>query len=84
LKTRDRLHCENVSFTLGASAAAPRGHPVIVNLGYDRATGQLVEVAFCEAGKLGHGLHLLLAELGIKLSRCIQRRDPDTGAPTNL
>lgn len=68
---------ENVSFLIGETADH-EGHPITVNLGRDE-TGQLVELAYCEAGKIGHGLHLLLAELGIKTSRAIQHRNPDTG-----
>jgi len=78
-RTANRLKAENVAFTIGETESH-KGHPLIVNFGYDPKTGRLVEVAFCEAGKCGHGLHLLLAELGIKTSRALQGRDPETGA----
>jgi hypothetical protein len=77
-KTPRRLRAENVSFAIGIDGRAD--HWVTVNLGYDPVTGALVEVAFCEGGKIGHGLHLLLNDLGIKLSRAIQRRSPDDGS----
>ena len=72
MKTCARLGADNVSFTIGGD------HQVTVNLGYG-PDGRVVEIAFCEAGKVGHGLHLLLAELGLKTSRAIQGRDPETG-----
>lgn len=75
-----RLACESVSFRLGACEKSV-GHPITVNLGYDN--GRLVEIAFCEAGKIGHGLQLIFAELGLRLSRAIQHRDPETGAPVS-
>ena len=75
-KTPRRLRAENVSFTIGIDGRAD--HLITVNLGYDKS-GDLCEIAFCEAGKIGHGLHLLLSDLGVKLSRVIQRRDPETG-----
>ncbi len=72
MKPPGRIECENLSFTLGASEMRPEGHAITVNLGY--LDGHLIEVAFCEAGTIGEGVHLLLAELGIKLSRAIQGR----------
>lgn len=77
-KTKTRLIAENYSFTLG-DGENHRGHQIIANLGYDPGTGKLVEIAFSEAGKVGHGVQLLLSELGIKLSRVLQQRHPDTG-----
>ncbi len=37
------------------------------------------EVVFSRRGKSGHGLDLMLTQLGIAISRALQRRDPDTG-----
>lgn len=78
-KPKARLLAENHAFTLG-DGENHRGHQVIVNLGYCPETGKLVEIAFSEAGKVGHGVQILLSELGIKLSRVFQQRHPDTGA----
>ncbi len=41
------------------------------------------EVVFSRRGKPGHGLDLMLTQLGIAISRAIQRRDPDTGVPVD-
>ena len=49
-----------------------------VCLAYDRE-GVLRELNIVSRGKIGHGLDLALHDLGIKLSRAIQGRDPDTG-----
>jgi hypothetical protein len=58
------------------------GHTFDVSLAYDPEDGyRLREVVFVGRGKIGHGLDLLLHDLGIKLSRVIQGRNPDTGAP---
>jgi hypothetical protein len=39
----------------------------------------LREINFVGRGKIGHGVDAMLHELGIKLSRAIQGRNPDTG-----
>ena len=77
-----RLNGETVSLVLAipASDGKMAQHPLDVSLMYDKA-GTLREVVFVGRGKIGHGLDLLLHDLGIKLSRAIQGRDPDTGAP---
>ena len=77
-KPPNRLRANSISFTLGADGTSD-GHPVTGNLGIHPDTGQIVELAFCEAGKIGLGLHLLFAELGLKISRILQGRDPETG-----
>ena len=41
--------------------------------------GTLHEIAFGGRGKIGQGMDLLLRDLGIKVSRAIQGRNPDTG-----
>ena len=72
-KPPNRMICDNVSFTIGGE------HKIVTNIGRDGETGTIIEIAFCEAGKIGQGIHLLLSELGLKLSRVIQNRDPETG-----
>lgn len=81
--THQRLYSETVSLTLelptpaGEKAAT---HDLAVCLAYD-ASGALREINMVSRGKIGHGLDLLLHDLGIKLSRAIQSRHPDTGEP---
>lgn len=74
MKPPNRMFSETVSFLLGGQ------HSVSINIGRSGATGEVVEIAICEGGKLGTHLQLLLAELGLKISRAIQFRDPETGA----
>jgi hypothetical protein len=75
-----RIEAETVSLTLKVPAADGKlaTHLLEVSLAYG-ADGRLREVVFVGRGKVGHGLDLLLHDLGIKLSRAIQGRDPDTG-----
>jgi hypothetical protein len=74
-----RLRSETVTFHLNAgSPEAPALHVFDVQLAFAQ-NGVLREVAFVTRGKIGHGLDLLFQDLGIKLSRAIQGRDPDTG-----
>jgi hypothetical protein len=40
------------------------------------------EVAFGHRGKSGQGFDQVLVQLGIQISRALQRRDPETGKPT--
>lgn len=77
-KADRRLPCETCSFTIGSSETSI-GHRITVNIAYESLSGPVTEIAFVERGKSGHGLDQLLAELGIKLSRALQGRDPDTG-----
>jgi hypothetical protein len=79
--TEPRLPAENVSMTLEVPTAngdEPAHHHLDVSLAY-LPNGMLYEIAFTGRGKAGHGLDPLLSDLGIKLSRAIQGRDPDTG-----
>ena len=76
----DRLPSETFSLTLLWDAGG-RAHELDVSLVYARIGGPLHEIVFVGRGKIGHGLDLMLHELGIKLSRAIQGRDPATGAP---
>ena len=55
-------------------------HSLEVTLSYDHNL-ILRELNFVGRGKIGHGLDLLLLDLGIKISRAIQNRDPDSGNP---
>lgn len=55
------------------------GHELEVSLAYHPTTWELHEIVFVGRGKIGHGLDLILQDLGIKLSRIIQGRDPETG-----
>lgn len=61
------------------AAGEAKGHELEVSLAYHPKTKELHEVAFVGRGKIGHGLDLILQDLGIKLSRIIQGRDPETG-----
>jgi hypothetical protein len=67
-----RLRCENVDLDLEIGNGL---HHLTVALAYDRL-GILREVNFVGRGKIGHGVDAMLHELGIKLSRAIQGRDP--------
>lgn len=79
----NRLASVTVPMTLGAGDGGA-GHVLAVSLAYARVTpdglADLREVAFVTRGKIGHGMDDMLTELGIKLSRAIQGRDPETGA----
>lgn len=50
-------------------------HEIAVSLAY-LPDGRLNDVIFVTRGKSGHGIDLLLSDLGIQLSRAIQGRDP--------
>jgi hypothetical protein len=70
-----RLASETVGLKLQVGAGE---HHLDVSLAYDK-NDRLRELVFVSRGKIGSGLDLLLHDLGIKLSRAIQGRDPDTG-----
>lgn len=79
-----RLPSEVVAIRLGGvpdAAGETLGHELAVALAWHPDTGALQEIAFVGRGKSGQGLDLLLAELGVKLTRAIQGRDPETGVP---
>lgn len=80
-KPEKRLRSETVTFHLNAAPAdeEPKLHIFDVQLAYNW-TGSIREIAFVSRGKIGHGLDILFSDLGIKLSRAIQGRNPDTGA----
>ena len=77
-KAKDRLPAVTVPITIGAREGNA-GHRLTVSFAYDPETTLLREVVFVGRGKSGHGLDDMLKELGIKLSRAIQGRDPETG-----
>lgn len=79
--TEPRLDAINASMTLEVPTSngdAPAHHHLDVSLAY-LPNGTLYEIAFTGRGKVGHGLDLILSDLGVKLSRAIQGRNPDTG-----
>jgi len=76
LNPHRRLRSETTDLTLRLGKGG--AHRLSVSFAYDGA-GILREIAFVGRGKIGHGLDDMLRELGIQLSRAIQRRDPDTG-----
>lgn len=79
MKPERRLRSETVSIDLDAGpdpAGAPAIHRFDVSLAYGE-NGILREVVFVGRGKVGHGIDLLFHDLGIKLSRAIQGRDPN-------
>lgn len=73
-----RLGCYTFDLALPVGQGV---HALKVSLAYDELTGELRELAFVSRGKSGTGLDHLLTELGIRLSRAIQQRDPETGSP---
>ena len=73
MKVANRIPSTTWDVTIG------EGHHLKVSLAYDKDTGTLREVVFVGRGKSGHGLDDMLSELGIKLSRIIQGRDPESG-----
>jgi hypothetical protein len=75
-----RLDCRSVDFDLCAGPSNEATHRMTVCLAYDDK-GILRELNIVSRGKIGQGLDLALHDLGIKLSRAIQDRDPDTGDP---
>lgn len=75
-----RLRGETVSMTLEVPAANGEvaRHRLDMNMAY-APDGNLHEISFGGRGKIGQGMDLLLSDLGIKISRALQGRDPDTG-----
>ena len=73
MKPSNRLRSVTTEITIGG------GHTLAVSLAYDNETDLLREVVFVGRGKIGQGLDMMLHDLGIKLSRAIQGRDPETG-----
>jgi len=72
------------TFTIPLKISSPDGEPrkpsvIDVSLAY--RDGKLHELVFVGRGKIGSGIDLMFHDLGIQLSRAIQGRDPETGAP---
>jgi hypothetical protein len=72
LNPHRRLNCNLIDLDLEIGNGV---HHLTVALAYD-GSGVLREVNFVGRGKIGHGVDAMLHELGIKLSRAIQGRDP--------
>ena len=74
-----RLPGETLHLTLDLDTGK---HELDVSLIYDPAQSyRLRELVFVSRGKIGQGMDLLLHDLGIKISRALQGRNPDTGDP---
>lgn len=73
MKAANRIPSTTWDVTIG------EGHHLKISLAYEKDGGALREVVFVGRGKSGHGLDDMLSELGIKLSRIIQGRDPESG-----
>lgn len=76
-KEHNRLPGETISIVIGKTETS-NGHDLSVSLAYDPKTEHLREVVFVGRGKIGQGMDEMLRELGIKLSRVIQGRDPES------
>ena len=74
----NRLMSLTHDITLGATEERPRGHEVKLAIMYDKHATP-VEMMFVGRGKIGEGMDDMLKELGIKCSRALQGRDPETG-----
>jgi hypothetical protein len=77
-KPATRLESRTFDITLGATSERPGGHAVVLALMYNDL-GHVREMMFVGRGKIGQGMDDMLSELGIKCSRALQKRDPDTG-----
>lgn len=64
----------NIKLTIGDGV-----HDLAVSLVYDPDDGHVREMVFVTRGKIGQGLDTMLTDLGIQLSRLLQRRNPETG-----
>ncbi len=81
-KASRRLPCLNYEISIIAGKDHDGNeirHMFDVSLAYDEHSGLLREVVFVGRGKVGHGIDIMFHDLGIKLSRAIQGRDPETG-----
>lgn len=74
----NRLMSLTHDITLGATEERPKGHEVKLAIMYDE-NAIPVEMMFVGRGKIGEGMDDMLKELGIKCSRALQGRDPETG-----
>ncbi len=72
-----RLYSETLDLRLPVGRSF---HEITVSLVYDdSATHALREIAFVRRGKSGGHLDVMFTQLGVMLSRAVQRRDPHTG-----
>lgn len=72
MRLANRHENEHVTLTLLG------GHVIDVTIGRDKDNA-VRELFFVGRGKTGHQLDRLLEELGVKLSRALQDRNPETG-----
>ena len=66
-----RLRCENFAAVIDSHKI----HFTVSRDGDDRVT----EIAISPDGKVGSSLDQMMVDLGLAISRAIQRRDPTTG-----
>ena len=74
-----RLQSETFTLLVSGGDALPSGEPPVHELDVSLAwlpDGTLHDVIFVGRGKIGHGLDMMLTDLGIQISRAIQGRDP--------
>ena len=76
-KAPKRLMSETFDITLGETEDN-KGHEVKLARMYD-AGGRAIEMRFVARGKIGEGMDFILMELGMKCSRALQGRNPETG-----
>ena len=76
-KAPKRLMSETFDITLGETEDN-KGHAVTLALMYDQG-GRAIEMMFVGRGKIGEGMDFILMELGMKCSRALQGRNPETG-----
>jgi len=75
--TAGRLSADSYDVTLAES------YPACLSVARDRA-GNVVEIVIKprgNTGKSGGGIEIIMADLGIALSRILQGRNPNTGKP---
>jgi len=65
-----------VSPTGGAAGEPGAGHVFEVMLGVDPESGRIIELFFTSRGKVGGDVDAILMDLGIEISRSLQRPDP--------
>jgi len=77
VRVANRIPNETFPIVLGG------GHKIIVTFAYAPSNGEIREITFAgrEKSTDDGSVDMLLRELGIKLSRAIQGRDPETGNP---
>ena len=71
-----RIECDNYDITLNGGGDSL--HMLTVSVARSNE-GKVEEIVFVGRGKTGHGIDLMFADLGIKLSKILQHRDPSVG-----